>query len=210
VPVVDVVLVLPPQPRHLLHQYFRVPDLDLLHADPRLDVLPDQTRRHRVGVSTYLDRAALPYPHPSAFLRLQPTRRQWSQGRQLLRQRRRPPRVAPLHQLTQKSLVLRATREVPAPTQQQCLRHRFLKSPVALFAVPVLVAARRVRRFAPHSVVLEQSPIPHRELLRLAVRVHRQGHSIRAVSLGRPAQFPESILHPHAQVHEVLREAHQR
>jgi hypothetical protein len=46
VPIVDLMLVLPTQPRHPLHQRVRVPDLDLLHADPCLDVFADQTRRH--------------------------------------------------------------------------------------------------------------------------------------------------------------------
>jgi hypothetical protein len=46
VPIIDVMLVLTTQSRHPLHQRVRVPDLDLLHADPRFHVFADQTRRH--------------------------------------------------------------------------------------------------------------------------------------------------------------------
>jgi hypothetical protein len=130
------------------------------------------------------------------------------QRRQLYRQRLRTRCVATLRQLTQELLVLRSTREIPAPTQQQRLRDRLLETPMALFTIAVLMAARRVGRFALDAVVIEQPLIPRRELLRLAVRVDRQRQPIRAMMRRRPAQFPKRVLHPGAQVREILREAH--
>ncbi|MGA2930379.1 MAG: hypothetical protein ABSG43_31215 [Solirubrobacteraceae bacterium] len=201
-------LVLPTQPRHPLHQRVRVPDLDLLHADPRFHVFADQTRRHRVRVITYLDRAATPHAHPPPFLRLQALGRQLLQHCQLRRQRLHARRVATLRQLTQKLLVGRSTREIPAPSQQQRLRDRLLETPMALLAIAVLMAARRVGRFALDAVVIKQSLIPRRELFRLAVRVDRQRQPIGPMMRRRPAQFPKRVLHPGTQIHEILCEAH--
>jgi hypothetical protein len=130
------------------------------------------------------------------------------QRRQLYRQRLRTRCVATLRQLTQKLLVLRSTREIPASTQQQRLRGRLLETPMALFTIAVLMAARRVGRFALDAVVIEQPLIPRRELLRLAVRVDRQRQPIGAMMRRRTAQFPKRVLHPGAQVREILREAH--
>jgi len=208
VPIIDLMLVLPTQPRHPLHQRVRVPDLDLLDADPRLDVFADQTRRHRVRVITYLDRAATPHTHPPPFLRLQTPGRQLMQHRQFRLQRLRTRRVATLRQLTQELLVCRSTREIPASTQQQRLRDRLLEPSMALLTIAVLMAARRVGRFALDAVVIKQSLIPRRELLRLAVRVDRQRQPIGPMMRRRPAQFPIRVLHPGTQVREILREAH--
>jgi hypothetical protein len=41
VPVIDPMLVLAPQARQTLHQLLRIPNLDLLHADPRLHLRAD-------------------------------------------------------------------------------------------------------------------------------------------------------------------------
>jgi hypothetical protein len=71
VPVVDPVLVLAAQTRHALHQLLGIPDLDLFHADPHLDVLADQPRRYRVRVVFHPDRTAAPDAHPLALQRLQ-------------------------------------------------------------------------------------------------------------------------------------------
>jgi hypothetical protein len=99
-------LVLPTQPRHTLHQTIGVPHLDLLDADPRLDMLADQPRRHRVGVMLHLNRAAATHAHPQSLLRLQPGRRQRTQLRQLRRQRCLPTRVPPHQQVRHELLVL--------------------------------------------------------------------------------------------------------
>jgi hypothetical protein len=71
VPVVDPVLVLAAQTWHALHELLGIPDLDLGHADPHLDVLADQPRRHRVRVVFHPDGTASPDAHPLALERLQ-------------------------------------------------------------------------------------------------------------------------------------------
>lgn len=63
VPVFDPVLATAPQPGQPLDTLLRVPHLDLLHADPRLHPLPDQSRRHRVHVVLHMNRAAPVHPH---------------------------------------------------------------------------------------------------------------------------------------------------
>ena len=207
VAVVDQVPVLAPQPGHPLHQRIGIPDFDLLDPQPHLDPLPDQPRRHRVDVPPHLDGTAPPYPHLPALLRLQPPRRQGAQDRHLGRQRRLPPRVPLPHQLAQERLVGPPVGEVAAAPQQQGLRHRVLEPPVALLAVAVLVAARRVGGLRGDPIVGQQRPVGGREPLRLPVGVHRQRHAVGAVPGRHPAQGPEGVLQPRAQAGEALREA---
>jgi hypothetical protein len=97
VTIIDVVLVLSAQPGHALHQGVGVPHLDLLDADPHFDDLTDEPGRHRVAVVLHLERTAVPYPQPPAFLRLQALCRQSTQGRQLGHQGRLTPAVALHH-----------------------------------------------------------------------------------------------------------------
>ncbi len=207
VPVVDAPPVRAAQPRHLLHQRAGVPDLDLLGPQPDLDHLPDQPRRHRVGVAPHLDRAAAPHPHAQALLRLQPTRRQGAEDRPLGGQRRLPAGVPLPHQVAQERLVRRPVGEVGAAAQQQRLRHRLLEPPVALLAVAVLVAAGRVGGLARQPVVGQERPVRGREPLRLAVGMHRQRHPVGAVPRRHAAQRPKGVLQAFAQAGEALREA---
>lgn len=199
---------LPPQPRHPLDQPLGVPHLDLLDADPHLDRLADQPRRHRVQVVPHLNRAAPVHPHPRPLGRLQPTRRQPAQRRTLGRERRRPPRVPPPHQRAQERLVVPAAGELAAAPQHQRLVHRLLEPPVALLAVAVLVAAVGVRRLRRHAVMTHQPAVARRELLRPAVRMHRQRHPIRPVTRRHAAQRPPGVLQALAQTRKALRKAH--
>jgi len=93
VPVVDAVLAATPQPRQRLDQALRVPHLQALGKQPRLDPLADQTAGHRVRVAFDVQRAAFIHPHLQAFARLQAACRQRSQLRQLLGQAGLPARV---------------------------------------------------------------------------------------------------------------------
>jgi hypothetical protein len=116
-PVVDVVFVLATQARHLLHQRLGIPHLDLLDPQTHLDVLPDQARRHRIGVVPYLDGAAAADPHPPAVLGLQPPRRQGPQRQGLRREGALTLGVALPQQLAQEGLVVRAARKIPTAAQ---------------------------------------------------------------------------------------------
>jgi hypothetical protein len=64
VPIVDVVLVLAPQPRQHEHFLVRVKDADRLGAHPRLHPLANQPRRHRVAVALHADRRPPAHTHP--------------------------------------------------------------------------------------------------------------------------------------------------
>lgn len=100
VPVVDPMFALPTQTGHALHYFPGIPDLDLLQADPRFHLFADQPCRHRVGVVFDPDGAPPPHRHLLPHQRLQPLRRQRSQGRQLLGQLGRPAGIPPpLHRL---------------------------------------------------------------------------------------------------------------
>jgi hypothetical protein len=205
VTIVDPVLRHATQPFHRLHQRTRVPHLDDLGTDPRLDPLPPQTRRHRVGVLLHLDRRTLAHPHALTLQRFQPTLRQRTKPRLLLGKRRRPARVPPGHQGTQELPVVLPAGEVPTATQKQLLLQGLLETPMALLAIPVLMAAVGVRGFRRHPVVTQQRLIPRRVLLGVAVVVHRQRHAVRAMTPGHTAQVPQGILQAGTEAGETLR-----
>jgi len=207
VAIVDPVFRLAAQPFHRLYQRTRVPHLDHLGTAARLDPLPTQTRWHRVRVLLHLDRRALAHPHPLTFQRLQPTLRQRTQPRLFLGKLRRPARVPPGHQGTHELPILRAAGEIPTATQQQLLIQRFLKTAMALLAIPVLVAARRIGCLGGHPIMPQERLVLGRVLLGMPLLVHRQRHAVRAVPLGHATHFPKRILHPLAQAGEALREA---
>lgn len=205
--IVDPVLGLATQAFHRLHPRPRVPHLNHLGTDARLDPLPPQACRHRVNVLLHLDRAALADPHRLTFQRLQPTLRQRPQPWLLLHELLPAAGVPPGHQRTHQLPVFLPTGEVPAATQQQLLGQRLLQAPMALLAVAVLVPAVRVRGLGRHTVVTHQGLIPGRVLLEVPVVVNRQGHAVGAMTLGHAAQFPQRVLPAFAQAGEALRKA---
>ena len=208
VPVVDVVLVLAAQPLQPQHHLLRVPHLDLVHADPRLDFLADQPRRHRVGVVLDADGAQAADPDAQPLQRLQPRRRQPPHARQLGDRPRRPADVAGRHQFAQPLLVGSPAGEVPAAPQAQRLVHGLLEVPVRRLGVPVLVAARRVGRLRRHAVMRHERLVVGRELLRVAVVVDGQRHPVRSVPPRHGPQRPHRVLPAGAQAGETLGEAH--
>jgi hypothetical protein len=130
VPVVDLMLVLAPQARHPLHQFLGIPDLDGLHANPRLNLLADQTRRYRVGLVFDADGAPPPHTHALPLQALEPVPRQGPQVGHLVGDFRRPASIPlPLHGQHQLPIVVTAG-EIPAATQQQRLLHRLLEMPM--------------------------------------------------------------------------------
>ncbi|HLJ95570.1 MAG TPA: hypothetical protein VKU02_20500 [Gemmataceae bacterium] len=98
VPVVDPMLVLTPQTRQALYQRLGIPDLDLLHPDPRLDFHVDQPCRRRVRV--VLDVGGSAPTHALPFRRLQTPLRQRPHAPQLRCDFRRSARIPlPYHPL---------------------------------------------------------------------------------------------------------------
>ena len=208
VPIIDVVLILATQPRHMLHQGVGIPHFDLLDADAHVDKLADQAGRHRIGVMPDLQGASLTYAQALTLLCLQASRRKAAQRGQLRSQGSLTPRVALPRQVLQKDLVGWSVGKIPAAPQQQGLRHRLLETPVALFTIAVLVRAGGVGSFGSYSVMRHQGPVLGGELLGLAVRVHRQTHAVGTVAPRRTAQGPHRVLKALAQAGEALREAH--
>jgi hypothetical protein len=207
VPIVDPVFALAAQSLHRLHPRCRVPHLDLVRTDPRFHPFPDQPRRYRIRVLLYLDRASLAHARPFLLQRLQTLRRQRSQPRLLLSKLLLPPRVPPRHQRQHERPVLRAAAEIPAATQQQRLIQLLLETPMTLLAIAVLMAARRIRRLGRQTIMTQQRLVLRRVLFRAALMVDRQRHAVRAVTLRRPTQVPQSVLHASTQTGETLRKA---
>ena len=202
--VIDAVFVLATQPRQGHLQLLRVPHLDRLGAHARFQPFPFQTRRHRVDVVLHPDRAPLADLDRQPHQALQATCRQGRQLRQLLGQPLTTPRVTSFLHRVQKPLVVHATGKIPAATQQQRLLDSLLETPMALLAVAVLVATRRVRRFRRHPIVRHERPVVLGERFRIAVRMHRQGHPIRAMPSWHAAQHPQRVLQAFAQAGKTL------
>jgi len=101
VPIVDAVLVTPPQPRQPLHALLAVPHLQMLDVNPHFDALAEQPAVHRVDIAMYVNHAALGHRHGQSLAALQTTRGQGPQQRPLLGQAFLPARVAPLRYRTQ-------------------------------------------------------------------------------------------------------------
>jgi hypothetical protein len=153
VPIVDGMLVLAAQARHPLHQFLSMPHLDLLRADPRLDLGADQPRRYRVGVVLYPNGAAAPHARALPLQRLQPLLRQRPQGRQFRRELRRPAGIPQgLHARHQLPIFI-STAKITAAAQQQRLRHRILEMPMRRLHIAVLMTAVGIGRLGLQTVM---------------------------------------------------------
>lgn len=204
VPVVDEMLVLATQPRQHQHRLLTVTHVDVLGANPGLNPLTDQTRRHRIRILQYADRAARHHLHQQPLQRLQTPVRQRPQPRQLLGNALLPARVLPSHHAVHESRVLCPRRKIAAATHQQRLLQGTFELPMTLFAIAVLMAAVRVRRLRPHPVVIHQSLVILGESFRVAILIHRQGHAIRAMPQRHAPKGPDRVLKAFAQAGETL------
>jgi hypothetical protein len=190
VAIVDAVLRLTTQALHRLHQRARVPDLDLLAADACLHPLAFEPGRDRVGVLLYLDRRPLAHAHTLTLQAFQAPTWQRPQPRLLRRELHAATPIAPRHQRTHELPVFLPAREITTATQHQLLIQGFLKTPMALFTIAVLVPAVRIGRLGGDTVVPHQRLIACRVLCRIAFVIHRQRHAVRAMTLRHAAQFP--------------------
>ena len=206
VAIVDAMLRLTTQPLHRLHPGARVPHLDPLAADARFHPLSLEPRRDGVRVFLYLDRGPLAHAHALSLQGLQPPVRQRPQPRLLRRELVAAAPIPPRHQRTHELPVFLPTREIAAATQQQLLLQGFLETPMALFAIAVLVPAVGIGCLGGDTVMTHQGLVAHRVLFRMAFVIHRQRHAVRAMTLRHRAQLPERVLQPLAQAGEALRE----
>jgi hypothetical protein len=81
VAILDVALVAPTQPRHVLHQLLGIPHFDVLGVEADFHALVAQPARHRVTVPLNVDHAARIDTRHQPTARFQPTRRQRTQHR---------------------------------------------------------------------------------------------------------------------------------
>jgi hypothetical protein len=100
-PVLDAMLAPATQPRQPLDAALRVPDLDVVSVEPRLDPFADQPAGHRVGVAGDVDGAAGSHSHLHALTCVQALARQRPQQGQLFRQPRLPAPIPLGKQLPQ-------------------------------------------------------------------------------------------------------------
>jgi hypothetical protein len=207
VAIIDAVLVLAAQPLHALHPLARIPDLDVVGTDPRLNDFAPQPGRHRVRVVPHPDRAATAHFHTLTLQRLQPPLWQSMQMLDFLRKLRSPAAIAPVHDLPNETPILLDAGKLPAAAQQQRLFHRFLETPMSLFAIPVLMRLGRVDGFRHDPIMAQQRPVFVRVDLRVPVLVHRQAHAVGPMPLGHAAQCPKRVLQSFGQTREALRRA---
>ncbi len=210
VPVVDLLLIAAAQPRHTLDELLGVPHLQVLRVQPYLDLLADQSARHHVAVPLHTNQAALVHPTLQTLTRFQPPRGQGTQHRQFFREPLTPAGVELVQKHAQKTRVRAAAEEILAAPQHQRLGHGFLKTPVPLLDVAVLVGVSGLNLLPHESVMLQQSLITLPELLALRGVVHGQAHAIGPVPRRHTAQLPQRILQTFAQALETLREADRR
>jgi hypothetical protein len=210
VPIVNVVLVAPPQPWQPFDELLRVPHFDVLHIQANVHLFADQSARHRVDIPLHVNQAAAVHSGRRTFARFQASFGQGTQLRELLRQTFTPPRVELIQQPLQKKIVVGSAREIPAATQHQGLIDRLLEAMMTLLDVAILVAMTRLDLLRRHATVRHQSFVTLRELFLVRRVVDCQTHPVGAMPLGHGAQLPQRVLQPFAQALEALREADRR
>jgi hypothetical protein len=199
-------LVVATQPwrRHL--ELLRVPHLDRLGPHTRLHPFPLQARRDRVNVVLHLDGASLAHLHPQPHQSLQAPSRQGTEPWPFFLLPCLVPHVAPLLHRLQERRVLLTAAKIAAVTQQQRLFDRFLKAPMSLFAIAVLMATRGVGCLRHQAIMSHQRLVIPCEHFRVSVWMHRQRHAIGSMSLGHASQVPQGVLQSFAQTGKTLRE----
>ena len=206
--VFDLVFATPTQTRQRLQQPLPVPYLDPLRVQTSFHTLANQTTGHRVGVAANVDRAAPIHTNPHTLTRLQTTRWQRMQQRQLFGQTLSPTAVALRKQPMHERRVLLAAGEVPTATQQQSLIQRPLELAVTLLHIAVLVGMARLDRLSAQTVVTQQRLIALREGRR-TFRTRRNGRRqpVGAMYGRYAAQLPQGILQALAEALVALGEA---
>lgn len=137
--VLDAMLATPPQPRQTLDQALRVPYLDVIGVDPRLDPFADQPAGHRIDIALHMNRAAAIDLHRHPLAGFQAASRQGTQQRQLLGESGLSAQVPLMEQLTQELRVGGPAGEIPTATQHQRLIQRAFELAVTLLHVAVFV-----------------------------------------------------------------------
>jgi hypothetical protein len=88
------------------------------------------------------------------------------------------------------------------------LDHRLFEVSMSGLGIAVFMAARRVGGFGCHPVMRHQRLVVGRELLRVAIVMHRQRHPVGPMPLRYRSQVPDRVLPAGAQAGEALGKAH--
>lgn len=129
----------PEQTRHLVLLLARIMNRHRLVVDIDIDLLADQSRRHRVAILFHRDQRATVYQAAQSLLCFQPLRRQRRQSLLLLVEPRSTRPITLRQQLAQKALVVAAVGKRVGTTQQQRLLQGRLEMAVRGFGIAVLV-----------------------------------------------------------------------
>jgi hypothetical protein len=205
VAVVDRVPIAAHQPRQRIDLRLRVPHLDPVGVQTRLDLLADQPTVHRIRVAVDVDQAARVDATVQPQATRQPGRRQRPQRCQFLGQTRATAGVARRHHALQEGDVLVAAGEVATPPHQERLAHGRLEVAVRRLAVAVLVRLADVDPLARHAVMAEQIAVARLELPLRRQVVDRRAEAVAAVPPRHAAQLPKRVLQPLRQRLERLR-----
>jgi hypothetical protein len=195
VTVIDRVLAVAEQAWHLLNFATGIEHLHEVGVDQHIDLLPDQTARHRIRVTLDLDRAATANADAGDPLpMIQSVRRQLAKTRLFLGELGLARRVTFVNHSLQKPFVLLAASEVTTATHQQGLVHDGLEMTMRRFHVTVLVRLADVDALRLHLVVIHQIAVSRAELTIFRKIVDRGTQAVAAVLAGHAAQLPKRLL----------------
>jgi hypothetical protein len=207
VPVLDVMLATPTQPRQPFLHLLGVPHFDVLGVQPGFHPLADQSARYRVDVALHFDDAARFHTHTQPLARLQPMTRQRPQQLSFLGQPGDATGVFLSQHLPQEQRVAVSAAELPAATHHQRLVQCLFELVVALLGVAILVTSAGLDGLALQAVVTQQRLITLLERLRpFDARLYRRRQPIRAMQLRHAAQFPQGVLQAFAEALQAFRE----
>jgi hypothetical protein len=207
VPVVDRVLVGAHQARQRIDPGVRVPHLDAIGEQARLDHLTDQARVDRVGVLVDVDQAPRIDPTVDAPRAVEARLGQRAQGLQLLLMTCRTRGIACGQEVGEEVPVLVWAGEVATAAHQKGLIDGALEVPMGALVVAVLVGLTHVDALTGQRVVVEQVLIAGAELALGREVVDGRGQAVTAVACRHATQFPQRVLEPIGEGLEGLGEA---
>ena len=206
-PVLHRVFVSADQTRQRVGEPIRVPQLDTIGVETSLDRLADQPTVNRVRVAVDVDQAARIDPTPQAQTAIDPRGRQRAQRRQLLVEAVPATGVACGDQILKERDVLLTAREVATAPHQERLVECGLEVPVGRLVVAVLVGLTHVDPLSGQTVVFKQVPVACVELALGREVVDGRRQTVRAMTNGHAAEFPQGVLDAIGEGFERLRSA---
>jgi len=208
VPVIDGVLAVASQTRHLLNLAPRPPDFDSLGVDHHINFHADQPTGDRVRIAFDLNRAAAAnLDAADALTVIELARRQLAKTRLFLGELVGTPRVPLVDQRGEKLLVRFAAGEVAAAAQEQRLIEGRFQMAVRGFDIAVLMRRPDVDPLRLDLVVVHQVAVTRTKLAVRREVVDRRAQAVAAVPPRHAVQLPQRLLKAVAHRLERFREA---